>query len=595
MINSKYYVIIYTLLLFGILFSACDDESTAPIDDDPKNDPELTSVDPESGKPGDLIKLYGKYFGQTRGTSYVKFNEVKAEASDYSLWCDTLIAMLVPDDALTGYIKVIVGGKETEGIYFNIGSSVGPPFISTIRPDKAYAGDTIEILGGNFLNTRADSYIVFHGSSLNIQNYISWTGSKIIIKVPENATAGVGTIKVVVNDKNSNEMNFTVKQEVHIDPPEIDHIEPAIAWIGDTIGIYGKHFSDIRQYHNGYAVIGGVQVKEPDGYWYWKDTLIFAIVPEGATTGKVYVSKDGLKSNEVDFTLGQDEPEPPVIDSFSTTNVLPNQFIDIYGKDFGASRGMSSVYFGGNKLSRVRIPDWSDVAITIQIPDDVTPGNYDIKVVVNDLESNIKSITVKETQHDFLIETVLINVGTFQMGTSEDDIWANPQHSVTLTRDFYIGKYEITQEEYQEIASSWPDNLPDDKGLNKPMNLVSWYMAVQWCNDASVRDGLDPCYTINGTDVSCDFSKKGYRLPTEAEWEYACRAGTTGDVSFSGNVGDYAWYASNSGKHLNEAGQKLPNPWGIYDMYGNVDEWVWDYLEEYEASPVTRPHRTCNF
>ncbi|MFC2130901.1 SUMF1/EgtB/PvdO family nonheme iron enzyme [Bacteroidota bacterium] len=582
------------LIICLLAFSSCsEDPPTKPIVT--AGDPELVQIDPEAAQNGDLIRLYGKNFGEERGTSYVIFGELKAAGSDYSLWNDSLIIMTVPQSALTGYIKVVVGGKESEQIFFTVGTAVGPPLISRIRPDKAFTGDTITIDGANFLNTRDTSYIEIHGKKLNDTDYMSWTGSKIVFSVPQDAEPASGKLKIYVGGQGSNDVNFTIQQQQQEDPPVILYIESNIALVGDTIQIHGTDFADLRKNHSGYAVVGGVQADEMDGYVDWKDQLILVIVPEGAKTGKVYVSKDGMKSNEVDFTLGSVQVEEPFIESVSNTMVRPNQSIDLYGKHFGPSQGLNdSVTFGGSKLSRAKIPTWEDQLITIQVPADAQPGNYDIIVYADDIASNSVSVTVIETQQKYFIETVLISAGSFTMGTSEDDLWANPDHEVTLTRDFNMGIYEVTQEEWEEASSSYPDYAPDDKGPNKPAHILDWYRIVEWCNNASKKDGLDECYTINGITVSCDFSKNGYRLPTEAEWEYACRAGTQGDVNFTGNLDDYAWTRSNS-QYLQEVGLKNANPLGLYDMYGNVAEWCWDWLEEYSSASVTDPKGPSTF
>jgi formylglycine-generating enzyme len=148
---------------------------------------------------------------------------------------------------------------------------------------------------------------------------------------------------------------------------------------------------------------------------------------------------------------------------------------------------------------------------------------------------------------------------------------------------------EVTQKVFEALAGKNPSKFiaPD-----KPVERVSWLAAVQFCNMRSAKEGLKPCYDLK--TLECDFTADGYRLPTEAEWEYACRAGTSTSYFFGsepGDLGKYAWFKGNSEKTTHPVKQKLPNPWGLCDMYGNVAEWCNDYYaESYDANADKDPH-----
>jgi formylglycine-generating enzyme required for sulfatase activity len=165
----------------------------------------------------------------------------------------------------------------------------------------------------------------------------------------------------------------------------------------------------------------------------------------------------------------------------------------------------------------------------------------------------------------------LLPGGTFTMGEGNET-----PHQVTLTKPFELGVYEVTQEQYEAVTGTNPSNF---KGPQNPVEKVSWDDAVEFCRKLSER----PEEKLAGYV---------YRLPTEAEWEYACRAGTTTAYSFgdsASELGDYAWYNSNSGSTTHPDGGKKPNAWGLYDMHGNVFEWCQDWHGDYPSRSVTDP------
>lgn len=186
-------------------------------------------------------------------------------------------------------------------------------------------------------------------------------------------------------------------------------------------------------------------------------------------------------------------------------------------------------------------------------------------------------------------EMVFVQGGTFLMGSNEH---YNVKfiHSVTVN-DFYIGKYEVTQKEWKVVMGNNPSIW---KGNDLPIEMVSWYDVVEFCNRKSDKEGLTRCYTGSGNNIICNFNANGYRLPTEAEWEYAARGGSKSKgykYSGSNTVNEVAWYRSNSGNRTHQVGKKQENELGIYDMSGNVWELCYDWFDHdyYKKSPKNNP------
>jgi formylglycine-generating enzyme required for sulfatase activity len=163
------------------------------------------------------------------------------------------------------------------------------------------------------------------------------------------------------------------------------------------------------------------------------------------------------------------------------------------------------------------------------------------------------------------MKMVLIRPGKFMMGEGID------RHEVTISKPFYLGVYEVTQAQYEAVMGTNPSLF---KGATNPVDTVSWNDATAFCSKLSKK------------------TRQVVRLPTEAEWEYACRAGTQTVFSFGDDpsaLGDYAWWGQNSGGTTHPVGQKKPNAWGLYDMHGNVWETCVDWWGPYPKGPVTDP------
>lgn len=171
-----------------------------------------------------------------------------------------------------------------------------------------------------------------------------------------------------------------------------------------------------------------------------------------------------------------------------------------------------------------------------------------------------------------------------------------PVHNVHISKSFYMCTHEVTQEEWQEVMDTHPSYW---EGSHLPVGNISWYDAVEYCNRRSREQGLETCYTGEGQNITCDFSSNGYRLPTEAEWEYAAGGGDRSRqyvYAGSNDIDDVAWYTGNSGLMAHEVELKSANQVGLYDMSGNVWEWCWDKYGKhyYFQSPTRSPWGESN-
>ncbi len=186
------------------------------------------------------------------------------------------------------------------------------------------------------------------------------------------------------------------------------------------------------------------------------------------------------------------------------------------------------------------------------------------------------------------VEMVLIPAGEFRMGSSRGKEDEAPVHAVRVDA-FWMDRREVTQAEYEKLGFPNPSRF---KGPDLPVEMMTWTKAALFANARSRADGLEPCYDEDTAE--CDFKASGYRLPTEAEWEYACRAGTDTEYGFGGDprrLPEFAWFGENASKKTHPVGKKAPNRWGLMDLHGNVAEWCNDVYDKasYGKSPAENP------
>lgn len=272
----------------------------------------------------------------------------------------------------------------------------------------------------------------------------------------------------------------------------------------------------------------------------------------------------------------------PLITKVSKDTTHVGDTLIIQGKNFGLSSSKSYILINNDiKIPSTNCIEWAGGYIRLEVPKGAVSST--ISVLIDNDTSNKIPIQIEQLPPIPIVE---VSAGEFMMGSDLGNYDESPVHKVKLSYDLIAMKYEVSQKLYSIVMNSNPSQNPSP---SYPVEGVSWLEAIRFCNQLSVISKLDTCYKINGTDVTFDQTAKGWRLPTEAEWEYLCRGNTTSD--YSGDLNLSAWYNLNSAYKPHSIGRKISNQFGLADIHGNVWEWCWDfYANDYYAnSPQQDP------
>src|SRR6202521_736640 len=327
--------------------------------------PSITSLNPTSAPVGSPIIIAGTNFGASQGTSAVTFNGTSATPT---AWSTTSITIPVPAGATTGNVVVTVGGVASNGVSFTV--TIHGPSITTLNPTSGVVGAPVTITGSNFGASQGTSTVTFNGTAATPT---SWSATSITVPVPTGAITG--NVVVTVGGIASNGFSFTV-----LPTPAITSLTPASGPVGASVTIAGTNFGATQG--SSTITFSGI-VATPTS---WNATSIAAPVPNGAITGNVVVTVNGVASNGVSFSVTSTTPS---ITSLNPTSAPVGSPIIIAGTNFGASQGTSAVTFNGTSATPTA---WSTTSITIPVPAGATTGN--VVVTVGGVASNGVSFTV---------------------------------------------------------------------------------------------------------------------------------------------------------------------------------------------------------